>query len=274
MVSKKYKLESIFDPVHDQLNPAIWYNNQLKPEVKNEIIGIITKWLNEVLPNTDIENIFFLGSNTGYQYSNGSDIDINIQLDITDEKLMELATILPNGNLLTGTQHPINYYIVNKLMNISKMRGAFYDILKDQWVIEPFKEDIEVSFLYIIELAKGFMVWIDNTIGELERDIKELKMYESYVNSGKKDRGEFQKEIDRKYREIDADYDSLKVVANFIHTFRVEGFEGENDEFIMKDEKGNFSIQNQVYKILDKFGYLEKLIQYKQQRNQYIVNRN
>jgi hypothetical protein len=275
MIKSKYIKESIFDPIHETLNKNIWDgNNKLIPEVKNEIIEIVTKWLSEVLPGVQIQNLFFLGSNTGYQYSSTADIDINVQIDVPDQKIWDLFSILPNGNLLSGTQHPINYYLINKLTNISKVRGAFYNMLTDEWLIEPFKEDVEISFLYIIELAKGFMLWADNVIGELERDLKELDMYKSYVEFGKHKLEDLQKEIDRKYREIDADYDSIKVIANFIHSFRVEGFEeDEESSFIMKDQKGNFSINNQVYKILDKFGYLEKLQKYKVQRKQYIASK-
>lgn len=274
MIKSYYIKESVLNPLHDNLNPSIWdKNSNLRPEVKDQIIKPISEWIESVIPGTKIENLFFLGSNTGHQYSGGSDIDINVQIDIPDVKIEELFHILPNGNLLTGTLHPINYYLVNKLTKLLRTKGAAYDILNDKWIIEPSKENVEISFLYIIELAKVFMTGIDDRINELERDKKELGIYKTYLEFGKYEEKELTKEIERKHREIEAGYDSIKVIGDLIHSFRLQGFDEEDKtELIMSaGVKGDLSIQNQVYKVMDKFGYIEKLNAYKQLRKQYIA---
>jgi len=255
----KLKFESILNPLHNTLNPLLWDDRILKTDVKQYIENNFIEWLNNIDDSIGIKDMYFLGSNTGYQYSDTSDIDINVYLNASDDEINKLNPIRPNGNNLPNTNYPINYFLVNKEIDLIG-KGAIYDLFNNEWVVEPSKEKVEISLLYIIEIAKIFMEGIDNKFAELVRDEKEREMYIDQLNTGNYDEVEVKREIQRKDREIEADYDSLVVMLHLIHTFRNEGFDDkEKEEFLMKNQRGNFSIQNQIYKIIEKFGYIEKL---------------
>src|SRR6478609_6393172 len=103
--------ESILDPAKDTLDPSIWSNKKLKPAAKKEIVDKFAKWV-KTYTDKEITRVLYMGSTTGYQYNDDSDIDINIGIEgISDAKRKEISKILPNGYPLSGTNHPINYYI-------------------------------------------------------------------------------------------------------------------------------------------------------------------
>ncbi len=265
--------ESILDPVRDKLNPNIWDNdNKLLPKVKEFIIKVLDDWKISTKFPYEIVNLIFAGSNTGYQYIESSDIDIKLQIDATDDKVKEFSKLLPNGNLLPNTKHPINYYILNKPFDLEN-KGSIYDIYNDKWLVEPNKEENSISMPYIVELAKVFMVGIDDRVKEYERDVKEIEMYMQYLTSDRYDKVEVEKYIERKKIEIEAGLDGLNVIFDMIHRFRDEGYQQEENprDFFMFDKvQGHYSIQNQVYKLLEKFGYLDILYKYSQIKNKFL----
>lgn len=258
-------IESILDPVHDELNPKIWNGMDIIPSVRAEIFKILYTWLDTNNITDKLEDINFLGSNAGYQYGDTSDIDINVLLNITDEEKKELTQQLPNGNLLPGTHHPINYYILNESKEYDIAGGSVYNLITNEWIIKPQKNQTQIPFTYIIETAKVFMKGIDDRIAEYERDVIEKQLYEGYFMVANEDEKQNMKRIiDYKENEIMGDLEGMKVIWDLLHTFRYEAFGDENPRktLLFSKEKGNISVQNQIYKIIEKFGYHEKLIHY------------
>lgn len=95
--------ESIDEAIekHDELNPDLWENNELKPEVKDkllEIVGYFTDNLKEDEIELDVKDIVIIGSNANYNYTAQSDIDTHIIADMTPYKdVTDLALKLYNA---------------------------------------------------------------------------------------------------------------------------------------------------------------------------------
>lgn len=95
--------ESIDEAIekHDELNPDLWENNKLKPEVKDkllEIVGYFTNNLKEDEIELDVKDIVIIGSNANYNYTKQSDIDTHIVADMTPYKdVPDLALKLYNA---------------------------------------------------------------------------------------------------------------------------------------------------------------------------------
>lgn len=272
MIKKLFIKESILDPIRDDLSIDLWENKKLLPSVKKYLLDSIQSWFNSIDQQYDIENLLIAGSITGYQYISTSDIDVKIQLNISDEKVNELYKLLPNGRVLPGTKHPVNYYILNKPFDLVN-KGSIYDILADEWLIAPEKDGNNISMPYIVELSKIFMTGIDDRVKEYERDIKEIEIYYSYLKSNAHDKKEVEKYLERKKIEVEAGLDGLNIIFDMIWKFRDEGYqstENPRDFFMFDKTLGHYSIQNQVYKLLEKFGYLDLLKKYKNIRDLFM----
>lgn len=83
---------------HDELNPDLWENDELKSEVKDKLLEIVNKFkenLSEDDIELDVKDIVIIGSNANYNYTEQSDIDLHIVADTSvyeDQK--ELAVKL------------------------------------------------------------------------------------------------------------------------------------------------------------------------------------
>ncbi len=264
--------ESVLDTTKEILNPAIFTNNKMKSDVSDYIVDIFTKWRDEVLPSAIIEDIVLIGSSAGYNYNSSSDIDLNVKVSgVNNEELKSVLSMLPNGNLLPNTEHPINYFLVTD-DNAVKQADNAYDLLNDSWIKDPVKENIKVPYNYILEIAKVFMSGIDNRIMEYESDVKELNYYKSLLNDKESDDDDIQERIGIKEEEIKADLDALYIAHNVIRAFRGEAFKDEmGTEYLIKIENDspNYSINNMVYKIMESSGYFDKLIKLEKERDRY-----
>lgn len=245
----------------------------LQTKVKNQILDPIYKWLEKMgYPYEEhVRSIHIIGSSVGWQYTNTSDIDVSIETDIDPAKIKQIWKLLPNGQLLK--EHPVNYYLTSDLKDVSESENA-YDVLKDVWVKKQNKEDIEkrVPFSYIMEITKFFLSGVDDRIQEYEADKVEL----DYLNSVSKDDGvdeqEKQKLIAQKETELKADLDSIYIAHLMLKGFRNQAFRDGHAADLIIDikSKGNSSINNTIYKMVEKMGYFEKLEKYEKEREKLL----
>lgn len=260
--------ESILDPIHKDLSSDVWdENKKMKPEVRNQIFDILHTWINNIKLNQEPESLYMVGSLTGYQYNDSSDIDIEVVLDINEEKLKRLKKIIPNGNLLKNTNHPINYFIRTPDMETENFR-SIYNIIEDEWILKPTipkqsKSYYKLALNQAISWARKIALDLD----EIERNEIELQTYKEFLEKEElqDEKEEIQKYIEFKELALKAGYDNLKINVSTLKNFRNEAFQrGGNEPFdgqtINSDEEHpDYSLNNLIWKILEKFNYIEKI---------------
>jgi len=270
--------ESVLDPVNNELSSDIFIGEKMRVDVRVAIRKNFMKWWNELGRNeSEIIKMTMIGSLTGYQYSNVSDVDINVQVDIVEKEFNNIWDLLPNGNMLLDTLHPINYYLTNDNNGV-KNADAAYDILENKWIKKPIKSNYKAPYNYGLQVAKFFMYGIDNKVAELDRDLEELKMYEMYLKDEdlEMDEDELNAAISMKKTEIKADLDALNMAYNLARSFRQEAFEDDYESkflITIETKSPNESLNNVIYKILERFGYFDKIKKYDDLYNEYKVNK-
>ena len=127
---------------HDELNPAIWKNNQLKTEVRYKLLAVahhFAKFLN--VPKLNLRDITISGSNAAYGYSESSDLDLHLVVDMPRDKpeLEELYTAKKN-------QYNFTYDITVKGIDVELYvqdvqqphhSAGIYSVLNDRWISKP-----------------------------------------------------------------------------------------------------------------------------------------
>lgn len=270
-VSSNKTNESVLDPIHDDLSDDVWTNGKIQKKHRDYILNKLKTWLDKMDVEKEPTKVVVVGSITSYQYADTSDIDVNVVIDISDNKRDELIEFLPNESLLPGTKHPVNYYISKDAEDNIEKRDSAYDLIKNEWIKKPEKSDIVIPYSYVLEIAKFFMDGIDDRVAEYERDKVELELYKEYqkrkdINI---DKDRLSEEIAEKEMEIKADLDAIYTALKMVKAFRNKAFEEDYEpEFLIKIEtkSPDFSINNLVYKTIERFGYLEKLNKYKELR--------
>lgn len=264
--------ENILDPVQETRCKDLFLSpdyQTLQSKVKSQILDPIYKWLEKYgYPYEEhVRSVHIIGSSVGWQYTDSSDIDVSIETDIPAETIKKIWKQLPNGNLLG--KHPVNYYLTSDLKDVSDSENA-YDVLQDTWIKKQNKEELKkhIPFSYTMEIAKFFLSGVDDRIQEYETDKVELE----YLKAAGKDDGisdeERNKLISLKENELKADLDAINVAHQMLKAFRWQAFQGNNPTELIIDikTKANGSVNNLIYKCVEKMGYFDKLKKYEDLR--------
>lgn len=129
-------------PYHDELNPVIWQDTELKTEIRYKLL-LIAKHFAQFLnvPKLNLTDITISGSNAAYGYSDSSDLDLHLIVNMPDDRpeLVELYDAKKNQYNskydinLKGI--PVELYVQSSTQPHAS--AGIYSILNDHWISEP-----------------------------------------------------------------------------------------------------------------------------------------
>ena len=132
--------------IHDTLNPALWDDMELKPDVKTQLIKIVSKYIaeSEVIKIEDIIDIELLGSNAGYNYIEHSDIDLHIVVNMEsiscDPALVQIACNAERSTFNKNYDIKVKSFDVELYVEDVKAGTAsngIYSLTQDKWIKTP-----------------------------------------------------------------------------------------------------------------------------------------
>lgn len=258
--------ESIIDIPHKEYCEDILTSDEkLQPAVKAQIISTIKKWKSQLDVDFKIKKIIAKGSLFTKRYTDTSDLDVAIYTDMTKEELNEVYDIIPKGQNIEGTNHPIDFYILTDGEETpEKNYDNAYDVKNDKWIKRTGEYSNELPLEYVMQTCNFFINGCVIALNNYEND-KILYEYYKKVTSEKYEISdkELQTILEDKRKDLLADLDGLKVANHMIGSFRREAYAEEPDIFsisieILSDNAHN-SINEQLSKIISKFGILERL---------------
>lgn len=126
------------------LNPKLWKNQKLIPEVKEHLDRIVEEFLDHFDIDIIVDDINIIGSNAGYNYKSKSDIDLHIVTDFTqypadvniiDELFNAKKNNFNNNYDITIKDLPVELYIEDS--NHPAESNGRYSIKTNEWLQEP-----------------------------------------------------------------------------------------------------------------------------------------
>ena len=202
------------------LNPNIWEtDSNIKTDVLNALLKVANTFYKDTELTVPLEDIYFLGSTAGYNWTPTSDIDLHLVVDFDkigdDEELVKqyvdgLKSKWNQSHDIKIGNHPVEVYIQDK-KEVNKSQ-AVYSLMKNTWVKKPKHEDIKVDKDAIKKKYKQFVESINMAIQE-------------------------------------QDIDKIKKLIKRIYDMRQAGL----------DKSGEYSTENLVFKLLRSTGYINKL---------------
>ena len=183
--------------INDTLNPDLWEDNELKEDVKEKLLDIADNFLDALKEdgiNIDVEDIRFLGSNANYNYTDKSDIDLHIVVNLDNVEAKNIMTLLLSAYKtlfnqkfnITINGHEVEIY-VEDVNQPAKSNGVYS--LYTGWIKEPNKSTI--PNIDWEEFEKQFDEWEDkyfDIVGEHSNSELEESLLE-----GKQDKENFKK---------------------------------------------------------------------------------
>lgn len=210
---------------HDQLNPDLWENDQLKNDVRDKLIQIAGVWAKFAkIPEDAIEDLLVVGGNANYNYTPYSDIDLHILIDkskiadcpeILDEYLRDKKQLWSHSHDIKIYNHDVEIYAQDISEQVPVNQGS-YSLIKQEWLNQPKIEKVDLD-------DPEIRIKVDDYIHKIE----------SMINSNASDES-FEK-LKKKFKDM-----------------RSAGLK----------KSGEFSIENLVFKELRNLGYFDKVNDY------------
>ena len=233
MMNDKKIINSFY--LQDELNPDIWDepnegDYKLKPEIRKRLLKVAQLFIDYLDYDFFVHDIIFIGSLSGYNWSEFSDFDIHILYDPKEfggdvelhKELFRLKKTVFNAAhdiRIKGFETELFAQDINE----SEESAGSYSILNNKWVRVPEKENFTIDEKKLKDKSQQ---WMDIIDGVLE-------------NAKDEDLGEAIKLV-KKYKEK-------------LRKYRACGLKKE----------GEFSYENLVFKYLRRNGYISKLEDFK-----------
>jgi hypothetical protein len=176
-------LEELIDPNphHHELNPVIWDGNQMRTEVRHQLLKIAKNFV-EFLekPNLRLKDVTLSGSSAGYNYSEYSDMDLHL---VVNSKELFTAEKIQYNNTYDLKIHdtPVELYV--QPADQPHHSAGIFSVLDNKWIVEPPHEEPTVPAKDIKTKARNYAGQINSAMrsGDLAKckeameDLKRLR---------------------------------------------------------------------------------------------------
>lgn len=137
---------------NDTLNPKIWNSDMtLREDVKAKLIDIVDEFVenSEIFTRDDIIDAELLGSNANYNYTDKSDIDLHLVVNMSDiAENTELVQVASNLEKSAFNMHydieirnlEVEVYVED--VKAGTMSNGIYSLFNDEWIKRPEKQII------------------------------------------------------------------------------------------------------------------------------------
>jgi len=130
------------DPIthNKELNPKLWENNRLIPEIRHRLL-VIAKHFAEYLnvERLNLKDITISGSNASYGYSDSSDLDLHLVAVVDGPEKAELYDAKKN---VYNSKYNITIKDIDVELYVQDYKqkhhsAGIYSVLNDKWLSEP-----------------------------------------------------------------------------------------------------------------------------------------
>ena len=184
---------------HDELNPKIFSDNRMKPEIREGLLTIAEHFAEFIGVDLDIVDITISGSNAAFSYTPESDIDLHIVVNVpNDPAYKELLDAKKN---VYNAEHDILVKGIDVELYAQDAEEehhslGIYSVLNDEWVDEPKQQDVDIDSQDVQEKFRNYGQRIEvvlqqdklSVAKDMAKDIKRMRQ------SGLQRAGEFSTE--------------------------------------------------------------------------------
>lgn len=135
----------------DKLNPVLWKNNQLKPIIKYKLLQIAKNFVDFIsIEKLRLRDITISGSNAAYTYTEQSDLDLHLIVDLPSDQEMQLKQLFDAKKNQYNFTRNIKIKGIDIELYVQGSKDAhhsagIYSVLDDRWISEPKQERVDIN---------------------------------------------------------------------------------------------------------------------------------
>jgi hypothetical protein len=153
MKNEKKIINSFY--LQDEFNPDLWDNSDdpkkvsLKPEIKDRLLKVANLFIDYLDTDLFIQDIIFVGSLVGYNWSEFSDFDIHIVIDLNESENKELyeelfrlkKTVFNAAHDIRIKGFETELYVQDA--NEKNESQGVYSLMDDEWIKNQIKNHLK-----------------------------------------------------------------------------------------------------------------------------------
>lgn len=145
---------------HDELNPKIFQNDGvMHSNIRKGLLDIARHFEEFIGIPLDVKDVTISGSNAAYSYTEHSDIDLHIVVQVPDEP--EYKELLDSKKNVYNARHDIKVKGIDVELYAQDADQehhslGIYSVLNDSWVSEPKKQRVDINAGDVREKYKNY----------------------------------------------------------------------------------------------------------------------
>jgi hypothetical protein len=154
MLLREFKLDNIVSSAvkfHDRLNPHLWNGRQLDPKVRYKLLKIAKHFIDFInIPNIRLRDVTLSGSNAAYTYTEHSDIDLHIVVDVPAAAEFHLKPLFDAKKNQYNFNHDVQIHGIDVEVYVQPSTdkhhsAGIYSVLDNQWLSTPEAIKVNIS---------------------------------------------------------------------------------------------------------------------------------
>ena len=166
------ELKSVMGAIefHDKLNPSLWSGTEIRPEVRGKLLQIAKTFVDFLdVPNLNFTHFTISGSNAAYTYTDKSDIDLHVLVDIPKDQQEFMRNFFDAKKTVFNSQHditikgqPVELYV--QFTSQPHASAGIYNLIDNEWISVPKKQKADINDIDVRSKANDYVNEISNAI--------------------------------------------------------------------------------------------------------------
>lgn len=202
MLLREFKLDNIVASAvrfHDVLNPRLWRRHELDPKVRYKLLTIAKHFIEFInIPSIRLRDVTISGSNAAYTYTEQSDIDLHLVVDIPSAAEYHLKPLFDAKKNQYNFIHDVKIHNIDVEVYVQPSTdkhhsAGIYSVLDNRWLSKPTPVKVNIDDDDVLLKVKNYLNKIKLALRS--RDLEVANNIKNEINklrkSGLEREGEF-----------------------------------------------------------------------------------